>query len=219
MTDRIIRIKASRDSYRRGGLSLGPKWLEVDTSSLSPKQQRALLADSLLTIEGRNDDDTWSPMSAELRDGLVMLLDGVTLTGDGSGSALPPLTQVDLIDTLADAVAEVAAELDELGLGQVSPEAVIPSLLDLIRSERAQAVAALDAASAEIAALSANPNTSASDGAQEGGGDPPASPPRTDTTAATSPDPAGGEGGQGGGEAPPPAPAPKAGKSSKSKAD
>ncbi len=74
MTDRIIRIKASRPSYRRAGLDLGSAWLEIDTSTLDVAKQRALLEDSVLTIEGREDDGSWSLLTNEVRQGLLEIL-------------------------------------------------------------------------------------------------------------------------------------------------
>lgn len=75
MTDNLIRIKAARPSYRRAGLALGANWTEVDTSNLSADQKRALLGDAALTIEGHEGDGTWSPLSAEIRAGLLVVLE------------------------------------------------------------------------------------------------------------------------------------------------
>lgn len=96
MTDSLIRIKASRAGYRRGGLALGPDWQVIDTSSLARAQQLALLADPAVVIEGHDGEDVWSPLSAEIRAGLVSLLEGSepegdVVEGDGSGKALAEL--------------------------------------------------------------------------------------------------------------------------------
>ena len=108
MTDRIIRIKASRPTYHRAGLDLGAAWLEIDTSTLSVTQQRALLEDPVLTIEGREDDGSWSLLTNEVRLGLleILVIDAEEATGAviGVGGA----------DTLWDAIQANQAELGEL---------------------------------------------------------------------------------------------------------
>ncbi len=75
MTDGIIRIKSSRQGYRRGGLDHGRDWAEIDTADLTAAQKRAVLGDPVLTIESREEDGSWSPLSAEIREGLAVLLD------------------------------------------------------------------------------------------------------------------------------------------------
>lgn len=228
MTDRIIRIKASRQPYRRAGLDLGAQWLEVDTSSLSLEQQRALLQDVVLTIEGHNDDGAWMALSGELRAGLLAVLDidaGRTFLEDEG-----------VTDSLASAILLNVQDLFVLGISVAEDRhhLVIPELVELITTERAQfatAVEGYDAAIADLtaqvdgqaeqmAAFEAAKNDTAPDRtAIEGGGDPAAPPPGPDAAPATGPDPAAGSGGPAGGEATPSPSALKGGKPAKSKAD
>ncbi|MGH7027374.1 hypothetical protein [Brevundimonas sp.] len=221
MTDLLIRIKASRQPYRRGGLELGTQWLEVETSSLTSEQKRALLQDDVLVIEGHNDDGSWSRLDGALRDGLlaVLAMESGQQTLDASG----------VPTSLTAAVLVNAQDLFVLGISiaEDRQHLVIPELVELITTERAQFAAAvedfetrIEVLSQQLAAALAVPvNTVSEQTAIEGSGDPVAPPPETVAAPPADPASSSGEDGPAEGEAPPPAAAPKGGKSTKSRAD
>lgn len=62
------RAKASRPSYRRGGLALGQvDWVEFSEDSVDLVGLRALLGDPVVLIEVVGESDDWVPLSAEQR--------------------------------------------------------------------------------------------------------------------------------------------------------
>lgn len=212
MTDRIIRIKSSRPSYRRAGLDLGSDWREFDTSDLSVAQQRALLGDDVLTIQGREDDGAWSPLGREIREGLLAILD--IDAEEGAGSVIAD-------DTLAASIRDNAADLELLGIGlNIGQDLVIPTLIALIVEDRDAAastytlkaaiqdnrealdalgvdgncpelvitvlIGVIDALKAEVARLTPELNTPPEQKPKAEGGDPAALPQGADSTAAAS---------------------------------
>lgn len=67
-----LRFKASRPTYRRGGLLLNDRgWTEVARDDLTVAQHLALLADPFVSIEGSDGDEIWSRPRPEIRAGLI----------------------------------------------------------------------------------------------------------------------------------------------------
>ena len=194
MTDTRIRIKSSRSGYRRGGLSFSKDWQEVDTASLSRVQQRAVLDDPVLAIEGHNDDDTWSPLPAEIREGLAALLEGDALeestpTGVGEGEPLAALDPELLAsaDLGRDLLATIDLHREMLETRGLWPVAVPQALFLDFAGRLGTAEDEVERLTAELAAAQTIP---ASDGPDGGGADtaapaeaPPAEEPKPEATA------------------------------------
>lgn len=243
MTDRLIRIKSSRQGYRRGGLDLGSDWLEVETSDLSDAQARAILADPVLTIEGHEGEGRWSPLAGEIREGLVLLLDGklqdeaqadAELAGDGTGEPLAEidpeqLRRAELGADLESAIADNEELLTSVQLWPVKDPArlfivVVDSLVEATGEidRRGKALDAVtterDALQADVEALKAElaqlKNNPASEEPDGGGGDAAAPAAAEPAADANAPATAGG----GTAEAAP-KPKPTGGGKAKSKAD
>lgn len=142
MTDQIIRIKSSRQGYRRGGLVLDREWIQVDTADLSEAHKRAVLQDPVLTIEGRQDDGSWTPLTVEVRQGLAALLQGVS-EAEASGVQPEVGTVVDdaeLEQLKADAevgrayilvIDTEAARLDALSFTDRAPSNLLTDLINV----------------------------------------------------------------------------------------
>jgi len=217
MTDRIIRIKAGRKAYRRAGLALGLDWLELDTTDLSEAQKSALLADSVLSIEGREDDGSWTPLASDIRAGLVEVL--------RSESVLPPATRLDLAidpivvaqwDDLQRGFVEHQAVLEGLDLWPVQdPSAVVDGLVARL-VESGATIAELRQDVGRLTAELAAQNTPREDRQGDRGGDA-AAPAGGDQSQGVPPATV-GQGAQGGGSEPPPEPAPRGRKPAKSTA-
>ncbi|WP_439471335.1 hypothetical protein [Brevundimonas sp.] len=185
MTDRIVRIKSSRQGYRRGGQDFGSSWTEVDTSELTRDQQRAILADGVLTIEGREADGSWTPLTDEIRGGLLSVVqdvDGFEAEGEERAVEVDPaiLAKAASWDDLLAQVSLSRPDLEALNLwpvdhvdellsslieAQVQSKAVVAdrdaSILTL-KADLEEADALLAAANADIEALkagTAQPNT------------------------------------------------------------
>ncbi len=63
-----LRFKASRPTYRRGGLVLGDRgWTEVDAAGLEQTSYLALLFDPVVSIEGAGADGVWTALPPEAR--------------------------------------------------------------------------------------------------------------------------------------------------------
>ena len=121
MTDRIVRIKSSRQGYRRGGLEFGSNWVEVDTSTLTRDQQRAILADGVLAIEGREDDGSWTTLTDEIRGGLLSLVQaapGYEVEGEERALEVDPgiLAKANDWDALLAVISLHQADLEGLKL-------------------------------------------------------------------------------------------------------
>lgn len=63
-----LRFKASRPTYRRGGLVLNDRgWTEVDAAGLEQTSYLALLFDPVVSIEGAGADGIWTALPPEAR--------------------------------------------------------------------------------------------------------------------------------------------------------
>jgi len=63
-----LRFKASRPTYRRGGLVLGSAgWVEVAIADLDTEKLLALVSDPVVQIEGLDHDGSWLRLPPEIR--------------------------------------------------------------------------------------------------------------------------------------------------------
>jgi hypothetical protein len=70
-----LRFKASRPTFRRGGLVLNDRtWVEVGPGELAAANAVALLADPVVSIEGASDDGVWTALQGAERSALYTAL-------------------------------------------------------------------------------------------------------------------------------------------------
>lgn len=82
-----IRGRATRPTFRRGGLVFGDRdWTPIEPEAIGPDGSLAILIDPVITIQGRDKDGEWGPMPADLRAHLVEVLQN-DLTEEKSGAA------------------------------------------------------------------------------------------------------------------------------------
>lgn len=73
--DVMVRGRASRPTFRRGGLVFGDRdWTPIDPDAMQPADALAVLAEPVITIQGREAGGEWRPMPADIREGLIEVL-------------------------------------------------------------------------------------------------------------------------------------------------
>lgn len=211
----VLRIRPKSAPYRRAGLAFesADAWVIVDPETLTDLQIAQLGADERLLIEGaangEAEEPVWEPMPTSARDFLRVQLLHLSapepalqpLTGDGTGSALPPLAEVQLIDTLSEAVNGQASDLHRLSIVALTPADVLPELikrLDAAQVEQEALGQHIDDLKAEKADLAAeierlrSTHTPEATDTAAGAGDAAGPAQGNDPTAAAALDPGGG---------------------------
>lgn len=70
-----VRGRASRPTFRRGGLVFGDRdWTPIDPEAIGVAASLAIAADPVITLQGRGPDGAWSAMPADIREGLIEVL-------------------------------------------------------------------------------------------------------------------------------------------------
>lgn len=70
-----VRGRASRPTFRRGGLVFGDRdWTPIEPEAIGAVASLAILTDPVISIQGRDKDGGWSAMPAEIRAGLIEVL-------------------------------------------------------------------------------------------------------------------------------------------------
>lgn len=70
-----VRGRSSRPTFRRGGLVFGDRdWTPIDPDAIGASAALAILAEPVISIQGRDKDGGWSAMPADIREGLIEVL-------------------------------------------------------------------------------------------------------------------------------------------------
>lgn len=71
----VVRGRASRPTFRRGGLVFGDRdWTPIDPEAIGAAASLAIVADPVITLQGRGPDGQWAAMPADIRKGLIEVL-------------------------------------------------------------------------------------------------------------------------------------------------
>ncbi|NBB51498.1 hypothetical protein GVN24_24745 [Rhizobium sp. CRIBSB] len=89
--DAVLRGRASRPTFRRGGLVFGDRdWTPIDPATIGDEAVLAILREPVITLQLRGPGDTWETMTDVFRADAVVATEMAIAARPATEQAAPP---------------------------------------------------------------------------------------------------------------------------------